>query len=68
MRYTLVTIISIVIFCSCTNNAPQIVNESYSPDPDSLFIQCKQLSGIGDLIIGKTTFSQAQKKRIVKRY
>ena len=66
MRYTLVTIISIVIFCSCTNNAPQIVNELYSPDPDSLFIQCKQLSGIGDLIIGKTTFSQAQKNELLK--
>lgn len=55
----IVFLISALIVSSCAlNNAPVVIDENYSPSTDSLYAQCADLKGVGDFIIGKTTFSQ----------
>lgn len=52
----------VLIFTSCTggiSNKPTIVDETFNPNQDSLFIQCADLKGLDEFIIGKTTFKQA---------
>lgn len=53
-----------LIICSCTNaKQPVIINETYDPQDDSLFLQCSDLKGVGDFIIGRTTFSQVMRSK-----
>ena len=57
----------ILIICSCTNvKTPEIIDETFAPQEDSLFIQCSELKGVGEFIIGKTTFSQVMRSKLYK--
>ena len=43
----------VIALASCNNvgNAPTIVDEKFDPPLDSLYIQCKDLKGLGELRI-----------------
>ena len=51
---------------SCTNagNQPKIVDETFAPTQEELYQQCAELKGIGDFVIGETTFQQATRSKI----
>lgn len=57
--------LSIVIVASCNSIGakPEIMNEIFEPTLDSLYIQCKDLKGLGNLHIGKTTLRQVQRDK-----
>lgn len=63
-----IPILAAIILASCNNsgNAPTIVDEKYDPSIDSLYAQCENLKGLGNLQIGKTTYRQALKDKGVK--
>lgn len=47
----------IAVACgSQPSNAPTIINEKYEPTDEELFAACAELRGIGQYIIGKSTF------------
>ncbi len=44
---------------SCTNaNQPVITNQVFSPEHAELYSQCSELKGVGDFVIGQTTYTQ----------
>lgn len=49
--------------CNSLGNAPTIIDEKFDPTLDSLYIQCKDLKGFGDLLIGKVTYRQVRKDK-----
>lgn len=51
---------------SCTGlmNKPEIINETFDPKQEELYEQCAELKGIGDLVIGETTYRQAIRSKI----
>ena len=55
----IIFLISTIIVCSC-ENSPVVIDEKFAPSIDSLYAQCADLKGVGEFIIGKTTFSEAQ--------
>ena len=48
-----------VISCSVQADKPEIIDESYDPTDEELFAACADLQGVGQFIIGKTTFKNA---------
>ena len=58
--------LSLIIYSCANGNRPVIINETYTPQDDSLFLQCSDLKGVGDFIIGKTTFSQVMHSKYYK--
>lgn len=61
MKRGFVLILFLVATLSCDNkgNQPKIVEELYSPTQEELYSQCAELKGIGEFVIGETTFQQA---------
>ena len=49
--------------CNSVGNAPTVIDEKFDPTLDSLYIQCKDLKGIGKLRIGKVTYRQVKKDK-----
>lgn len=49
--------------CNSVGNAPTVIDEKFDPTLDSLYIQCKDLKGIGELRIGKVTYRQVKKDK-----
>lgn len=50
-----------VIIASCSSNpsvAPTVVDEKYEPTDEELYASCAELQGVGQFIIGQTTFKQ----------
>ena len=60
----------VIALASCNNvgNAPTIVDEKFDPPLDSLYIQCKDLKGLGELRIGKSTLRQVSKDKGISPY
>lgn len=60
MKRGLTVLSAIIILQACNYEAdkPEIVNEVYDPTDEELFAACADLQGIGQFIIGKTTFKQ----------
>ena len=54
-------ILSVALVTACSQ--PEIRNEVFEPTLDSLYVQCKDLKGLGSLHIGKTTLRQVQKDK-----
>ncbi len=44
--------------CASQADKPEIVNETYEPTDTELYADCVDLQGIGQFVIGKTTFRQ----------
>ena len=63
----LMALFACVNFVSCDNitNQPTIVNETYDTPIDSLRIRCKNLKGLGNLDIGKTTLQQVRRDKSI---
>lgn len=60
MKKILFPIIALII-ASCGSNpsvAPTVIDEKYEPTDDELYSACAELQGVGQFIIGKTTFRQ----------
>ena len=57
-----------VACCNNVGNAPTIVDEKFDPPLDSLYIQCKDLKGLGELRIGKSTLRQVSKDKGISPY
>lgn len=53
----------LLVSTSCVNK-PIVVNQSFEPEQQELFAQCSELKGIGDFIIGRTTYKQALRSKI----
>ena len=55
----------VIALASCNNvsNASTIVDEKFDPPLDSLYIQCKDLKGLGELLIGQSTYRQVKKDK-----
>lgn len=45
--------------CNVQVDKPEIIDESYNPTDEELFAACADLQGVGQFIIGKTTFKKA---------
>lgn len=60
--YCLLVLIS--ASCSGLTNKPEIIDESFDPEQEELYAQCAELEGLGDLIIGETTYRQAIRSKI----
>ena len=60
MKRGLIVLSAIIILQACNYEAdkPEIVNEVYDPTDEELFAACSDLQGIGQYVIGKTTFKQ----------
>lgn len=60
MKKLYLPIIALII-SSCSSNptvAPTVIDEKYEPTNEELFAACAELQGVGQFIIGKTTFKQ----------
>ena len=53
--------VTIALFASCADN--QVTDEKFEPTDEELFEQCKELKGIGQFVIGQTTFKEALKDK-----
>lgn len=58
----ILTVITIVA-CNSIGTKPTITNEIFEPSIDSLYAQCQDLKGLGNLQIGKTTFRQVRRDK-----
>ena len=68
-------IVFVFVVASCNNNnsnnhksdeekvEPRVTNQIFDPALDSLYVQCKDLKGLGRLHIGKTTLRQVGKDK-----
>ena len=43
---------------SCTN-PPEVINQTFAPEQEDLYTQCSGLKGIGEFVIGETSYKQA---------
>lgn len=65
----LLFVLAIAFFsCAPQGNQPTIVDESFTPEQDELYSQCTELKGVGDFIIGETTFKQALHSQLFADY
>lgn len=62
--FLLCPIFAIVLSCTAPANKPVIVDEKYEPEQEELYARCESLRGIGELVIGETTFNQAIRSNI----
>ena len=44
--------------CNTRTNNPSVINETYNPTDEELYAACAELQGVGQFIIGRTTFKQ----------
>lgn len=70
MRTAVFLILFSIMAISCNSNASNGVDESitYDQNVDSMKNRCRELSGVGDFKIGKTTFKEASKSKLFKSY
>lgn len=54
---------ALLALLSCANE-PVVVNQTFAPEQQELFAQCTELKGVGDFIIGQTTYTQALRSKI----
>ena len=47
-------------------NQPTIVDQQFSPEQEELYTQCAGLKGIGEFVIGVTTYKQALNSKVYK--
>ena len=64
MRRLLFFILFALIFAISCVNKPIIVNKTFSPEQHELFSQCSGLKGIGDFIVGETTYKQVLRSKL----
>ena len=62
-KFLFLFLVIALISCNNVGNAPTIVDEKFDPPLDSLYIQCKDLKGLGELRIGKVTYRQVKKDK-----
>lgn len=51
----------VTLVASCGSNpsvAPTVIDEKYEPTDEELYAACAELQGVGQFIVGKTTFKQ----------
>lgn len=60
MKRTLYILIALLAIqaCNTQTSQPEIINEVYEPTDEELYEACAELQGIGQFVIGKTTFKQ----------
>ena len=49
--------------CNSIGTKPTITDEAFNPSIDSLYAQCQELKGLGNLQIGKTTLRQVKRDK-----
>jgi hypothetical protein len=54
--HTYLLLVLVVLSCNVQVDKPETINEVYEPTDEELFAACADLQGIGQFIIGKTTF------------
>lgn len=60
MKINFIFLFLLLSMLSCTTSVDQKeVDEKFEPNQEELYMQCSELKGIDDFIIGKTTFKQA---------
>lgn len=52
--------------CNYETSKPEIIDEVYEPTDEELFAACADLQGIGQFVIGKSTFKQVLNDKDVK--
>ena len=60
--YLLLAIVA--VSCTGTPNKPTVIDETYNPTQEELYAHCTELKGVGDFIIGETTYKQAIHSKI----
>ena len=55
----LLLLVLAIMSCNVQVDKPEIIDESYDPTDEELFAACADLQGVGQFIIGKTTFKNA---------
>lgn len=67
-KFLFLFLVIALVSCNNVGNAPTIVDEKFDPPLDSLYIQCKDLKGLGELRIGKSTLRQVSKDKGISPY
>lgn len=65
-KFLFIFLVIVLASCNSIGNAPSVVDEKFEPTLDSLYLQCKDLKGMGELHIGKTTYKQVKRDKGVK--
>lgn len=52
----LFSLVLVALSCDVQVDKPEIVNESFEPTDEELFTACADLRGVGQFVIGKTTY------------
>lgn len=67
-KYLFIFLVIALASCNSVGNAPTVIDEKFDPTLDSLYIQCKDLKGLGKLHIGKSTLRQVSKDKGISPY
>ena len=66
MKRIVLFIFVYLVIASCGSqpgNNPTTINETYDPSDEELFVACSDLRGVGQYVIGKSTFSSVIKDK-----